>query len=176
MRPVRVENTRTGLFMGAVMEKKASKKGQWKQMFLFTKDGRIKSLDLMYGFFLAVGIIFADFFISNRLTILFEELLEGETRVMKNVVDTVVPAIVCALITVLIFRFIRKKRIVLVAHWIAWIIAVVLLISMLFLYDMETLEILLAPFVCIFGVPATVNAAVATALFCRWRKQQLPCD
>lgn len=155
------------------MEKK--KKIEWNQLFLFTKDGRIKSLDLMYGFFLAVGIISADFFISNRLTILFEELLADATRAIKNMVDTVVPAIVCALLTVLIFRIIRKKRIVLLAHWIACVVAAVLLLSMLFLYDMETLELMLAPFVCIFGVPAAVNAVVATALFYRWNRQQMPC-
>ncbi|MBR1690853.1 MAG: hypothetical protein IJ713_08805 [Oscillibacter sp.] len=154
------------------MEKKASGKGRWKELFLFTKDGRIKSLDLMYGFFLAVGLLFLDFVISNRLTLLLETLLAEQGRGVKNAADTLVPALLCALAAALLFRLIRKKRIVLIAHWIAWIIAAVLLIAMLFLYDRETLGLLWPPFACIFGVPATVNAAVVTALFARWRKRQ----
>lgn len=154
------------------MEKKASGKGRWKELFLFTKDGRIKSLDLMYGFFLAVGLLFLDFVISNRLTLLLETLLAEQGRGVKNAADTLVPALLCALAAALLFRLIRKKRIVLIAHWIAWIIAAVLLIAMLFLYDRETLRLLWPPFACIFGVPATVNAAVVTALFVRWRKRQ----
>ena len=154
------------------MEKKASGKGRWKELVLFTKDGRIKSLDLMYGFFLAVGLLFLDFVISNRLTLLLETLLAEQGRGVKNAADTLVPALLCALAAALLFRLIRKKRIVLIAHWIAWIIAAVLLIAMLFLYDRETLRLLWPPFACIFGVPATVNAAVVTALFVRWRKRQ----
>ncbi|MBQ9330253.1 MAG: hypothetical protein IJ221_04620 [Oscillibacter sp.] len=154
------------------MEKKASGKGRWKELFLFTKDGRIKSLDLMYGFFLAVGLLFLDFVISNRLTLLLETLLAEQGRGVKNAADTLVPALLCALAAALLFRLIRKKRIVLIAHWIAWIIAAVLLIAMLFLYDRETLGLLWPPFACIFGVPATVNAAVVTALFVCWRKRQ----
>ena len=154
------------------MEKKASGKGRWKELFLFTKDGRIKSLDLMYGFFLAVGLLFLDFVISNRLTLLLETLLAEQGRGVKNAADTLVPALLCALAAALLFRLIRKKRIVLIAHWIAWIIAAVLLIAMLFLYDRETLRLLWPPFACIFGVPATVNAAGVTALFARWRKRQ----
>jgi len=154
------------------MEKKASGKGRWKELFLFTKDGRIKSLDLMYGFFLAVGLLFLDFVISNRLTLLLETLLAEQGRGVKNAADTLVPALLCALAAALLFRLIRKKRIVLIAHWIAWIIAAVLLIAMLFLYDRETLRLLWPPFACIFGVPATVNAAVVTALFVRWLKRQ----
>ena len=154
------------------MEKKASGKGRWKELFLFTKDGRIKSLDLMYGFFLAVGLLFLDFVISNRLTLLLETLLAEQGRGVKNAADTLVPALLCALAAALLFRLIRKKRIVLIAHWIARIIAAVLLIAMLFLYDRETLRLLWPPFACIFGVPATVNAAVVTALFVRWLKRQ----
>ena len=64
------------------------------------------------------------------------------------------------------------KRGVWIAAGALLLIAAVLLIAMLFLYDRETLRLLWPPFACIFGVPATVNAAVVTALFVRWRKRQ----
>ena len=170
MRPVRANIPRTGFLQGS-MEKKTKRNIPWKQLFLFTKDGRIKSLDLLYGFFLAVAALFVDFLIGNRLTILFEDFFTGQSRAILNVLDTVVPTALCALLAALLFRLIPKKRIVLIAYWIAWVLVTVLLAAMLFLYDRDTLGVLFWPFFCIFWVPAAANAAVVTALYARWRKR-----
>lgn len=152
------------------MEKKTKQKIEWKQLFLFTKDGRVKSTDLLYAFFIGVATVFVNFLISNRLTILFETLLDGQSRFMKNAVDTLVPTLLCMLIAALVFRLMRRKSIVCMAYWCAWLLVTVFLATILFTYDRETLEVLLWPLVCIFEVPAAANAILATGLFWHWRK------
>lgn len=153
------------------METEDNKKEKlsWRDFFTFTKEGRVKNLDLMYGFFLAIGQMFVNFFIGNRLTLLFEKVLTGWSRPMKNAADTLVPMLLCMAVTALLFLVIRKKNIVLIAQWIGLIIAAVLLIVMLFLYDKETLSLVFLPFVCMFGVPAAADAALATVLYLRRR-------
>lgn len=145
---------------------------QWKDLFLFTKDGKVKSADLLYAFFLAVVTIFTDFVIANRLTFLFEEILDGQTRAVKNMIDTMVPTILCMLLAAILFRIIKKKRIVLMSHWIAWITATAVLVIVLIMFDRETLETLFFPLACIFEVPALANTVLVTILFCRWRNRQ----
>lgn len=152
------------------MEKKTKQKIEWKQLFLFTKDGRIKSTDMLYAFFIGIATVFADFLISNRLTILFETLLADQSRFVKNAVDTLVPTLLCMLITALLFRLMRRKSIVLMAYWCAWLLVTVFLAAILFTYDRDTLEVLLMPLICIFEVPAAANALLATGLFGRWRR------
>ena len=52
-----------------------------KPMYYYvTKDGRLQSMDLMYAFFLGLGILFLNFIIGNRLTILFEALFPAMPR------------------------------------------------------------------------------------------------
>lgn len=146
------------------------KKVNWKELFLFTKEGRIKNLDLMYGFFLGVALIAVSFLIGNRLTMLFETLLAGQSRAVKNLADTAVPMLLCLVIVWGLFRLIPKKITVLLACWIVLIITAVFLLVILFTYDRETLELMFMPFFCIFGVPALADAALATVLYVRWRR------
>ncbi len=143
----------------------------WKQLFQFTKDGQVKSQDLLYGFFLGVGTIALSFIISNRLTIWFETWFSTLSRQALNALDIAVPTILCMLVCLLLFRLIRKKRIVLSAYWIAFILVAVFLVGMLFLYEKEILEVLLLPMISIFAVPTGACAALATLLYARWRRR-----
>ena len=137
-------------------------------MFLFTRDGNLQNLDLMYAFFLGVILLFADFIISNRLTMLFESLFPSFSRGAKNALDIAVPALLCALIAALLFHLIRKKKVVLMACIVALIITLVFLAAMVFMYDRETMEILLPSFIGIFIVPALAAAVTAGMLYRSW--------
>ena len=144
----------------------------WKQLFLFTKEGRIKNLDLIYGFFLGVALLAVSFAIGNRLTLLFETLLDGQTRTVKNLADTLVPMLLCLAIVWGLFRLIPKKIVVLLACWIVLLLTAVFLIAVLATYDRETLDLMFMPFFCMFGVPALADAALATVLYVRRRRSR----
>lgn len=153
------------------MEKKEKRKIEWNHLFLFTKEGRIKSTNLLYAFFIGVVMVFVDFFISNRLTILLESSLAQHSRMVKNIAGTVLSALLCMLIAAMLFHFMKRKRVVLAAYWIAWLIVTIFLGAIRYSYDQETLEVLFLPFVCIFEVPAAANAFLVTGLFCRWYRR-----
>ena len=137
-------------------------------MFLFTKDGRLQSMDLMYAFFLGMGELFADFIIGNRLTILFEALFPALSRTGKNILAILVPAVFCALIAWLLFRIIRKKKIVLMSYWFGLILTAVIFIIILIEFDRETAELLIPAYIGTFVNPAAVCAAAVTLLFRNW--------
>ena len=152
-------------------QKNDAKPAFWRQMFQVSKDGRVKNLDLLYGLFLALAILFVSFLIGNRASIWFEGWFGSLSRPWLNVLDTAVPTLFSAGLAVLLFVIIPKKRTVLIAHWIAWILAAILIAALLFLYDRDTLDVMFWPFFCIFLVPASAGAAAATLLYVRWRKK-----
>lgn len=140
-------------------------------MFHFTKEGRLKSDTLLYAFFLGLGILFLNFLLSNRLTIFFEELFENMSRVGKNVLDIAAPSVLCAVLSLPLFLLIRKKSIVLLGFWIAFVLAAVIVITVAASYDRETAGAMVPAFLGIFVVPAAAGAAAATLLYLRWRKK-----
>lgn len=150
------------------MKKETDSQLTWKHMFRFTKDGRMQSTDLMYAFFLGLGELFVCFIIGNRLTILFEALFPTLSRTGKNILGIFIPALICALIAALLFRIIRKKKIVLWSYWFGLILSAVILIVLLFEFDRETAGLFVPAYIGIFLVPAAVCAAASTLLFRRW--------
>ena len=76
----------------------------WKQMFLFTKDGKLQNMDLMYAFFLGIAELFLNFLLGNRFTILLESLFPDMARAGKNLLGILIPAVFCGLIAFLLFR------------------------------------------------------------------------
>lgn len=143
----------------------------WKQMFRFTKDGKLQSLTFMYAFFLGIAVLFLNFLISNRTAIWFEDWLSGASRSALNLLGVLVPAVLSAALSVPVFLLIKKKRIVLLGYWFAFLFAVILLIAVAVLYDPDVREVMLPPFAGIFLVPAALEAAVVTLLFVLWRKK-----
>lgn len=152
------------------MKKETDSELTWKHMFRFTKDGRMQSMDLMYAFFLSLGELFVCFIIGNRLTMLFEALFPSISRTAKNILGILVPTVLCALIALLLFRIIRKKKTVLTSYWFALIFAVVVLIIILIDFDRETAELLIPAYIGIFMIPSAVCAAAVTLLFRNWLK------
>ncbi len=150
------------------MKKETASPPNWKQMFLFTKDGKLQSMDLMYAFFLGIGELFLNFIIGNRLTMLIEALFPALSRTGKNILAIIIPALICALAAALLFRIIRKKKIVLWSYWFGLILTVIIFIVVLFEFDRETSGLLIPAFTAIFMVPAAGCAAAATLLFRRW--------
>jgi hypothetical protein len=150
------------------MKEKDPSKVSWKQMFLFTRDGNLQNLDFMYAFFLGVALLFVNFIIGNRLTMLFESLFPSFSRTAKNILDIAVPAVLCAAVAALLFRVIRKKKVVLMACMITLTITLVFIGAMAFMYDRETLEVMLPSFIGIFVVPALTAAMTVTLLYRRW--------
>lgn len=137
-------------------------------MFLFTKDGRLQSMDLMYSFFLAIGILFLNFAVSNRITILFESVFPGLPRAWKNLLDILIPAVLCTLAAALLFRIIRKKKIVLMAYCTALLLVVIITVIILFEFDSATLEVLLPAYAGIFLIPAAAGTAATILLWRSW--------
>ena len=150
------------------MKEKDPSKVSWKQMFLFTRDGNLQNMDFMYAFFLGVILLFVNFIIGNRLAILFENLFPSFSRTAKNILDIAVPAVVSAAVAALLFRVIRKKKIVLMACIIVLFIVLIFIIAMVFMYDRETLETLLPSFIGIFIVPTLAAAVTAGILYRSW--------
>lgn len=148
-----------------------SSSNDWKQMFRFTKDGKLQSLTFMYAFFLGIAVLFLNFLISNQTSLLFESWFRGLSRSALNLLDTIVPTVLCAAIVLPVFLLIRKKQIVLLGYWFAFLIALIFFLAACFLYDSDVRDILLAPFFCIFVVPAIAEAIVVTFLFVMWRKK-----
>ena len=140
----------------------------WKDIFLFTKDGRLQNMDLMYAFFLGMGELFVDFIIGNRLTILFEALFPAMSRTGKNILAILIPAALCGLIAWLLFRIIRKKKIVLMSCWFGLILTAVIFVIILVEFDRETADMLVPAYIGIFMIPAAVCAAAVTLLFRNW--------
>ena len=139
-------------------------------MFLFTRDGNLQNTDYLYAFFLGVGLLFVNFIIGNRLTIWFESLLPSASRAFKNVLGIVIPAVICTLIAVLLFRSIHRKRIVLLAYIFALLIMVVFVIAMIVMYDREVVAELLPAFLGIFIAPNLACTAAVVLLYRRWQK------
>ena len=135
------------------MKNETSDRATWKQMFLFTKDGKLQSMDLMYSFFLGIAELFLYFLIANRLTILIEDVFPAMARSGKNWLGILIPAVLCALIAGLIFRIIRKKKIVLMSCWFGVMLIAVILVILLFELDHETLEALIPAYIGIFMIP-----------------------
>ena len=152
------------------MKNETSDRATWKQMFLFTKDGKLQSMDLMYSFFLGIAELFLYFLIANRLTILIEDVFPAMARSGKNWLGILIPAVLCALIAGLIFRIIRKKKIVLMSCWFGVMLIAVILVILLFELDHETLEALIPAYIGIFMIPAAAGAAAVTLLFRNWLK------
>lgn len=150
------------------MKEKDPSKISWKQMFLFTRDGNLQNMDFMYAFFLSVVLLFVQFIIGNRLTILFESLFPSFPRTLKNLLDIAVPAAVCAAGAALLFRLIRKKKIVVMAYIMLLVITLVFIIAMAVMYDRDTVEVLLPSVIGIFLVPALAAALTAGLLYRRW--------
>ena len=139
-------------------------------MFSFTKDGKLQSLDLMYSFFLSVGVFFVQFLISNGITMLVERLFPAWSRGAKNAADILLPVLLSMLLALILFRLIRKKSIVTVAYVIAFLLVGILILYMACTYDAETGSVMIAPFLGIFLAPTAGGAALAIWLFVRWRK------
>ncbi len=137
-------------------------------MFLFTKDGRLQSMDLMYAFFLGLGILFLNFIIGNRLTILFEALFPAMPRTGKNRLGIAVPAVLCALVAVLLFRIVRKKKTVLMAYWFGMLLTVIIFVILFIEFDHEIFGLLLPAYIGIFVIPSAAGAAAVTILFRKW--------
>ena len=117
----------------------------WRQMFSFTKDGKLQSLDLMYSFFLSVGVFFVQFLISNGITMLVERLFPAWSRGAKNAADILLPVLLSMLLALILFRLIRKKSIVTVAYVIAFLLVGILILYMACTYDAETGSVMIAP-------------------------------
>ena len=164
---MRVQYTRTD-FLRTAVKKETDSQLTWKHMFRFTKDGRMQSMDLMYAFFLGLGELFVCFIIGNRLTILFEAFFPSISRTAKNILDILIPAILCALIAWLLFRLIRKKKTVLMSYWFGLILTVIIFVIILIEFDRETTELLIPAYIGIFVIPAAVCAAAVTILFRNW--------
>ncbi len=150
------------------MKKETRQQISWKQMFLFTRDGKLQSTDLMYAFFLAIGILFLNFGISNRLSVAFEHFFSEMPRSGKNALGILVPAILCALAALLLFRIIRKKKITLMAYCISMILVIVVLVILLIEFDRDTLELLLPAYTGIFVIPALAGTAAVIMQFRQW--------
>lgn len=151
------------------MKEKDPAKVSWKQMFLFTRDGNLQNMDFMYAFFLSVVLLFVNFFIGNRVTILFESLFSDASRMLKNILDIVIPAGLCTAAAVLLFRVIRKKKIVLMAYVILLVITVVFIVTMAVMYDKETMEVLLPSLIGIFLVPSLTSLIGIVLLYRKWQ-------
>lgn len=143
----------------------------WKQMFRFTKDGKLQSLTLMYAFFLGIAVLFLNFLISNRTAILFEQWFPDEKRSFLNLLDILIPALLCAAVSVPVFFLIKKKKIVLFGYWFAFLVALIFLIAVAVMYDADVREVLLPSFFGIFVVPAAAETAAVTLMFLLWQKK-----
>ncbi len=137
-------------------------------MFLFTRDGNLQNMDFMYAFFLSVAVLFVNFLIGNRFTIGAERLLPDASRGLKNFLDIIIPALLCAAVAALLFRVIGKKKIVLMAYVLLTLITLIFLIAMAVMYDRETLEVLLPSVTGIFLIPALASLAAVILLYRRW--------
>ena len=142
----------------------------WKQMFYFTRNGRPQNADLMYAFFLGLGIMFLNFIFGNRVTILIENLLPDASRGLKNCLGIAIPALLCVLAAWLLFRLIRKKKIVLWAYIFSLVTALIFVAAMVFTYDRETAGELFIPFASIFVIPAAAGMLTVSLLYRRWCK------
>ena len=150
------------------MKKETDSNLTWKNIFLFTKDGKLQSTDLMYSFFLGIGLLFLHFLIANRLTILIEKLFPEMSRSGKNALGIIIPAVICAVFTILPFRLIRKKRIVVMAYCLILLLVLVIFVILLFEFDSETREFLTAPYIAIFMIPAAAGTAAVMLLYRKW--------
>ena len=150
------------------MKKATETQPDWKDIFLFTKDGRLQSMDLMYSFFLGLGVLFLDFIIGNRLTILLEGLLPSMSRSGKNLLGIILPAVLCALIALLLFRVIRKKKTVLMAYCFGLLLTLIIFAVLFFEFDRETFGLLFPAYIAIFVIPAAVGAVTVIFLFRGW--------
>ena len=150
------------------MKEESKTQSTWKHMFLFTKDGKLQSTDLMSSVFLGLGILFLHFIISNRLTILFESLFPALSRSGKNLLGILVPAILCALAAVLLFRLIRKKNIVLMSYGFALLLGIVVLVIILFEFDAETISLMTPAYIGIFIIPSAAGTVTVTLLYRKW--------
>lgn len=150
------------------MKKESKTQPVWKDMFLFTKDGKLQNMDLMYSLFLGVGILFLNFIIGNRITIFAEEIFPEMSRAGKNLLDILIPAIICGLAAFLLFRIIRKKKIVLMAYCTALLLVIIIFVILLFEFERETLDVLLPAYTGIFIVPALAGTVISAILFRFW--------
>ena len=148
------------------MKEKDPSHVSWKQMFLFTRNGSLQNADLLYAFFLGIAVLFLNFILGNRLTMLIEDLLPDSSRALKNFLGILVPTALCVLLAWLLFHYIRKKKIVLMAYLAALIITLVFAAAMLFTYDRETLAVMFPAIAGIFIIPALFST-LAEALFYR---------
>jgi len=137
-------------------------------MFLFTRDGRLQNLDFMYAFFLGVGILFINFIISNRMAVIIENLFTSSSRTLKNFLDIIIPAVLCGLAAWLLFRLIKKKKIVLMAYCFSLAIPVIFILVIVIMVDRETVETLLPPFLGIFAAPGLAGMLTAALLYRKW--------
>lgn len=137
-------------------------------MFLFTRDGNLQNMDLMYAFFLSVAVLFVNFLIGNRVTMGVECLLPDASRGLKNFLDIGIPALLCAAAAGLLFRLIGKKNIVLKTYILLVLITLIFIIAMAVMYDRETLGILLPSVTGIFLVPALTSLAAVILLYRSW--------
>ena len=140
-------------------------------MFMFTRNGNLQNADFLYAFFLGIILLFLNFIISNRLTILFESLFLSSSRGFRNFLGIAIPSVFCALIAVLLFRTIGRKRITLLAYCIALVIMVIFTLGMVFMYDREVVVELLPAFLGIFIAPNLAGILAAALLYRKWRNQ-----
>ena len=140
-------------------------------MFRFTKDGRLQSQNLLYAFFLGLGLLFVHFLIGNLLSVWIEPLVPAWSRAAKNAFDILVPALIAGALSALLFRLLKRKKIVLMACWFEFLLTVIFVIAMAFQYDADTVSVLLLAFLGIFVVPAAVSTAVVTIQYVLWRRR-----
>ena len=153
------------------MKENSKKTSVWKEIFVFTSDGKLKSLQLMYSFALGLCILFVNFFISNLVTISFEKWFRGLARTWLNAIDVLVPSLICAALFVGLFCLLKNKRIVPIAYYIDLLLISIGLVILLVQLSKDTFAVLFPAFLCIFIIPVFIGALAITITYYKWNQK-----
>ncbi len=135
------------------------------RVVFLTEEGKPKSTTLVYSFSLALVFIVVILVGYVLLIDPIELGLEGSPVWVRQVLEYLVPGLVCvALCTALSFAFRKKERFNLVAAAFTWvdIIVAIMLVTMMFTVDSSDWGTEYGLFMAVAGIPMLVSAVLGT--------------
>ena len=153
-------------------QKEKEEPGFFREFFSFTKDGKIKSLDLMWALVAGIGILFVYFFAQHFFTLFAEERFNGLSRTALNILDVGVPTVACTCLCCVLNALIRNKKILPGAFIVQLIMELFVSVAALIMLDADQRTVLMPVIFYMFIIPTVIGAAgIALQNYFIWRRK-----
>ena len=138
---------------------KEPEKSFFQEIFTFTENGKLKSLDMIYALLLAFVFLFFYFGAQHFITLWFEDLFQGLGRTALNILDIALPAVLCTAVLCVIDLFIKNTRLFPMAFAFALLTELIVIVYILISFPADVRALILPAIIYMLLLPTLLGAA-----------------